>query len=102
MPAGRRQSPVSVKPSSTALWPIPDWVRARLAEAEAGTPRRAKEWSKLAMEWAGLEIRWTTTASKAAAEALEDKLIAAHDSLWNRRRTVVVRLDAPSSTSVDP
>lgn len=80
----------------------PDWLRARLLEAEAGTPRRAKEWSKLAIEWAELEIRWTTTASKADAEALEDELIAAHGSLWNRRRTVVVRLDTQSATSVDP
>jgi hypothetical protein len=73
----------------------PEWLHARLAEAEAGTPRRAKEWSKLAMEWAGLEIRWTTTSSKAAAEVLEDELIAAHDSLWNRRRIVVLRIEEP-------
>ena len=72
-----------------------DWLRARLAEVEAGSPRRAKDWSKLAMEWADLEIRWTTTSSKAAAEALENELIAGRFGLWNRRRTVVVRLEEP-------
>jgi hypothetical protein len=71
----------------------PEWVRARLREIEAGTPRRAKEWGRLAIEWAGFEVRWATTADKKSAEALEDRVIAQHEGLWNRRRTVVLKLE---------
>ena len=41
----------------------PDFVRARLAEAEAGEARRTKDLARLAMEWVGIEVRWTTSPS---------------------------------------
>lgn len=59
-----------------------NFVRARVAEAEAGEARRAKELPRFAMDWAVIEVRWTTTLSKAAAEALERQLIAAQTNLW--------------------
>lgn len=64
------------------------WLRARLAEVEAGHPRRVKEWARLAMEWADLEVCWTVAVDKASAEALERQLIIGHHGLWNRRHVV--------------
>lgn len=68
----------------------PEFLRECLERAEAGKPMRAKELSQLAMEWAGLEVRWTTAASKAGAEVLEHQLIAATQGLWNRRGVIVI------------
>jgi len=65
-----------------------DWLRSRLAEVAAGHPRRVKEWARLAMEWAELEVCWTVTADKASAEALERQLIVSFTGLWNRRYVV--------------
>lgn len=64
----------------------PEWLRARLAEAEADRPRRAKEWGAQALVRADLYVRWTVTADKAAARALETHLVADGDTttLWNR------------------
>lgn len=73
----------------------PEWVRARLREIEDGSPRRAKEWGRLAIERADLEVRWTTAADKKSAEALEERVIAQHEGLWNRRRTIVLKLKNP-------
>jgi hypothetical protein len=68
----------------------PEFLRASLERAESGKPMRAKELSRHAMEWADLEVRWTTAASKADAEALEHQLIAAVQGLWNRRGVTVI------------
>lgn len=64
----------------------PEWLRARLAEVEAGQPRRAKAWGAEAFARADLHIRWTVTADKEAARALETRLVADGDpnTLWNR------------------
>lgn len=70
-----------------------DWLRARLAEVEAGHPRRVKEWARLSMEWAELEVCWTVAVDKASAEALERQLIVTRVGLWNRRH--VVTADTP-------
>lgn len=69
----------------------PEWVRARLREIEDGSPRRAKEWGQLAIERADLEVRWTLAPDKKSAEAIEDRVIAQHEDLWNRRRTVMFK-----------
>lgn len=64
------------------------WLRARLAEVEAGRPRRAKEWGRAAMERAGVQVCWTTTPDRASALTLEIavlRLLRA-DPLWNRQR----------------
>lgn len=68
----------------------PDFIRGCPERAEAGTPLRVKELSRLAMERAEFEVRWTTVASKAEAEALEHQLIAAARDLWNRRGVIAV------------
>lgn len=65
-----------------------EWLRARLADVEAGTPARAKEWGRLAFQRADLELRWAVTADRASASTLERAALAAlHASaLWNRLR----------------
>lgn len=66
----------------------PAWLRARLAEAEAGHPMRARDWGRAAIERAAPHISWATRADKAAARALEQACIdrLRGVSLWNRRR----------------
>ncbi|MBB1152504.1 hypothetical protein [Amycolatopsis dendrobii] len=67
----------------------PAWLRMRLAEAEAGRPKRAAQWGKLALEHADLHLCWSVTADELAARALEQTIIGtlqAHSGLWNRRR----------------
>jgi hypothetical protein len=66
----------------------PDWLRARLAEVDAGEPRRAKEWGKAAIEWADVQVCWTTTHDRASALALELAALRTlrADPLWNRQR----------------
>lgn len=65
-----------------------DWLRQRLAAADAGTPARAKQWGRLAIERAHLEVRWATVVDRASAEALERSCLdaLASTSLWNRLR----------------
>jgi len=36
----------------------PAWLRARLAEAEAGRPERAAAWARLALQRSDLHLRW--------------------------------------------
>lgn len=65
----------------------PAWLRERLNEVDAGTPRDALGWAALAVERADLELRWATTASAADAGTLEKKVLFALASagvLWNR------------------
>lgn len=69
----------------------PDWLRARLVELETLGPRRAKHWGIEAFARANLHIRWTTTADKASAAALEDQLVrAAGNTLWNKASTRLI------------
>lgn len=49
----------------------PAWLRQRLAEATAGSPRRAIEWGREAFLRADLYVRWATTADKVSASELE-------------------------------
>lgn len=64
----------------------PDWLRSRLAEAEAGKWRRARDWGRLSFDRADLSVRWATTSDRVAALALERACIAllANAGLWNR------------------
>ena len=66
----------------------PAWVKARMVGLEASGPLRAKQWGIEAFVRADLRIRWTTTADKASAAALEDLLVrAAGGTLWNKAST---------------
>ena len=62
----------------------PPWLRQRLAEATAGSPRRAIEWGKEAFLRADLYVRWATTADKTSASELERHCGALCPELWNR------------------
>lgn len=66
----------------------PAWLRERLAEVEAGSPARAKEWGRIAFQRVDLQVRWATVTDKAAATALERACLDALTSstLWNRLR----------------
>lgn len=61
------------------------WVAERLAEAKAGTPKRAKEVAALAVTRLDPKVCWAVTADKAEAQALEDSVLAVLPDLWNRR-----------------
>ena len=65
-----------------------DFVRQRLAEVEAGAPKRASEWGRAALTRANLHLRWATTSDKSSAEALERAAgtLLEESGLWNRRR----------------
>lgn len=64
------------------------WVQDRLAEVTAGAPRRAKDWARLAVERADLQVRWATTTDRDAARRLERQVLTAlrDEALWNRLR----------------
>lgn len=66
----------------------PEWLRARLADVEAGQPERAAAWGRLALKRANLHLRWATVPDRAGALALESAVLAELSSavLWNRRR----------------
>jgi hypothetical protein len=64
----------------------PTWLRARLAEVDAGEPRRAKEWGKAAIEWADVQVCRTTTPDRASALELTVLRTLHADPLWNRHR----------------
>lgn len=68
-----------------------DWLRHRLAEVEAGSPMRAKEWGRSAFARAGLHIRWAVTGDRQTALGLELRIQAAlaGAGLWNRSMPVV-------------
>jgi hypothetical protein len=65
-----------------------DWLVDRLAELRDGSPHRAKEWARLAVQRANLHIRWAGTADGAAARALERAVLDRLDgaAIWNRAR----------------
>lgn len=80
----------------------PEWVRARLLELETTGPRRAKHWGIEAFTRADLHIRWTTTADKATAAALEDQLVRqAGGTLWNKASARLVTLSGPPAQNDD-
>lgn len=63
----------------------PKWLQARLDEALAGTPMRAKAAARSAIDHAGLEVRWQTVETRAEALQLEAQLINEYrHQLWNR------------------
>ncbi len=69
-----------------------DWVRVRLVELETTGPRRAKHWGIEAFTRADLHIRWATTADKASASTLEDRLVReAGGTLWNKASARLAR-----------
>jgi hypothetical protein len=63
----------------------PKWLQARLDEALAGTPMRAKAAARSAIDHAGLEVRWQTFETRAQALQVEAQLINEYRrQLWNR------------------
>jgi hypothetical protein len=54
-----------------------DWLRERLTEVEAETPRRAKDWGKAALAWADVQVCWTTTTGRVSALLLETAVLRA-------------------------
>jgi len=77
----------------------PIWVRARLDELKTSGPRRAKQWGIAAFARADLHVRWTATVDRAAASALEDRLVAESGAtLWNRAS---LKLDATPAPGPD-
>jgi hypothetical protein len=65
----------------------PDWLRARLADVEAGHPGTLRDWGRAAFQRADLEVCWAVTADKAAATELERRVIdlLRDRGLWNQR-----------------
>ncbi|WP_197497051.1 hypothetical protein [Arthrobacter sp. B6] len=63
----------------------PKWLQARLDDALAGNPMRAKAAARSAIDHAGLEVRWQTVETRAEALQLEARLINEYrHQLWNR------------------
>jgi hypothetical protein len=64
-----------------------NWVRARLADVEAGHPGTLRDWGRAAFQRADLEVCWAVTADRAAAAALERQVIdlLRDRGLWNQR-----------------
>lgn len=64
-----------------------DWLRARLADVEAGHPGTLRDWGRAAFLRADLEVCWAVTADKAAATKLERRVIdlLRDRGLWNQR-----------------
>lgn len=64
------------------------WLRARLAEVEAGQPRTAKQWSRAAIDHCDLYVCWATTPNRDDATDLERRTLSSLDGtpLWNVRR----------------
>ena len=67
----------------------PAWLRLRLAEVDAGTPMRARDWARAALARADLYVCWSVTADEAAAQGLETRVIqtiraSGEITLWNR------------------
>ena len=65
-----------------------EWLRARVADVDAGKPERAAAWGRLALERAKLHLRWAVTPDREEALALESAVLSELSSanLWNRRR----------------
>lgn len=63
----------------------PLWLRQRVADLEAGTQMRAKDWGKAALTPHKLHVRWAVCDDTASARKLEAKcLYLLKDvGLWN-------------------
>ncbi len=80
----------------------PDWLRARLHELETVGPLRAKHWGVEAFLRADLQVRWTKTADRASAAALEDRLVReAGGTLWNKASVKAAEYAAIIATVTD-
>lgn len=80
----------------------PKWLRARLHELETVGPRRAKHWGVEAFRRADLQVRWTKTADRASAAALEDRLVReAGGTLWNKASVKAAEYAAFIATVTD-
>ncbi len=66
----------------------PAFLRARLADVEAGHPGTLRDWGRAAFQRADLEVFWAVTADRDAATELERQVIALlrGSGLWNQRR----------------
>ncbi|TNM67769.1 hypothetical protein FHN55_09135 [Streptomyces sp. NP160] len=66
----------------------PEFLRARVAEAEAGRAVTVRAMNRLAFDWAALEVAWATTATKQDALDLERAVLnfLAAEPLWNKAR----------------
>jgi hypothetical protein len=68
----------------------PDFVRTRLGYLIDTGPQRTVEWARAAIAWVQPHIKWTITASRSDALALEHRvegaLLEAGVQLWNQRR----------------
>jgi hypothetical protein len=66
----------------------PEWVAERLVAIEEGRPERSKVWAQRALVRADLHLRWSTTADRDSAVALERAAldVLRDDVLWNRLR----------------
>lgn len=64
-----------------------DWLRARLADVEAGHPATLRDWGRAAFQRADLQVCWAVTADRAAATELERRVIdlLRDQGLWNQR-----------------
>lgn len=66
----------------------PAWLRARLADVEAGTRLTVRDWSVLAVRRAELDVCWAPVAGAQQAVELERAALDAlrTEPLWNRLR----------------
>jgi len=64
-----------------------DWLRARLADVDAGRPGTLRDWGRAAFQRADLEVCWAVTTDRAAATELERRVIdlLSDGGLWNQR-----------------
>jgi hypothetical protein len=64
------------------------WLRARLAEVEAGIRLTVQQWSVLAVHRAQLDVCWASVTDAQQSAELERAALHALDDepLWNRRR----------------
>ena len=70
------------------------WLLSRLAEVDAGRPRRATSWAREAIRWTDLYLCWHGTETEAAATRLEREVLShlRDHPLWNRRQSRAVSI----------
>ena len=63
-----------------------NFIREQWTALRDGMPRRAKRWAQDAIEWHGVEVRWTVSTSEEEAKSTEDEVVALlrPSGLWNR------------------
>jgi hypothetical protein len=63
------------------------WLLQRLAEVDAGNPRRVTAWAREAIRWADIYLCWFATEDEASAAELERRVLTILHGhpLWNRR-----------------